>query len=103
MNNAIVTPYLQDGVLEVELGSEIAETDIYYTFDNTDPDCFTPKYNKPLRIPKTASRLRVITYRDGKPVGKLITLTIKELEKRAESDNRTGHGNLTVELQAPNE
>lgn len=97
MYNAIVTPYLQDGVLQVELGSEIAGTDIYYTFDNTDPDCFTPKYSEPLSIPKTASRLRVITYRDGKPVGKLISLTIKELEKRAEKDKRTGHGNLTVD------
>lgn len=97
MYNAIVTPYLQDGVLQVELSSEIAGTDIYYTFDNTDPDCFTSKYSEPLSIPKTASRLRVITYLNGKPSGKLISLTIKELEKRAESDKRTGHGNLTVD------
>lgn len=96
MYNAIVTPYLQDGVLQVELGSEIDGTDIYYTFDNTDPDCYTPKYTAPLSIPKTATRLRIVTYRDGKQVGKVITLPITELEKRAQSDKRTGHGNLTV-------
>ena len=97
MYNAIVSPYLQDGVLQVELGSEIAGTDIYYTFDNTDPDSHTPKYTEPLSIPKNATWLRIVTYRDGKPVGKVITLTTKELAKRAESDKRTGHGNLTVE------
>ena len=97
MYNAIVSPYLQDGVLQVELGSEIAGTDIYYTFDNTDPDSHTPKYTEPLSIPKNATWLRIVTYRDGKPVGKVITLTTKELAKRAESDKRTGHGNLTVD------
>ncbi|WP_278836154.1 beta-N-acetylhexosaminidase [Parabacteroides goldsteinii] len=97
MYNAIVSPYLQDGVLQVELGSEIAGTDIYYTFDNTDPDSHTPKYTDPLSIPKNATWLRIVTYRDGKPVGKVITLTTKELAKRAESDKRTGHGNLTVD------
>ena len=97
MYNAIVSPYLQDGVLQVELGSEIAGTDIYYTFDNTDPDSHTPKYTEPLSIPKNATWLRIVTYRDGKPVGKVITLTTKELAKRAESDERTGHGNLTVD------
>ena len=97
MYNAIVSPYLQDGVLQVELGCEIAGTDIYYTFDNTDPDSHTPKYAEPLSIPKNATWLRIVTYRDGKPVGKVITLTTKELAKRAESDKRTGHGNLTVD------
>lgn len=97
MYNAIVTPYLLDGKLLVELDSEIAGTDIYYTFDNTDPDKFTPKYTEPLSIPKDATWLRIVTYRDGKPVGKVITLTTKELARRAESDKRTGHGNLNVD------
>ena len=79
------------------LRREIAGTDIYYTFDNTDPDSHTPKYTDPLSIPKNATWLRIVTYRDGKPVGKVITLTTKELAKRAESDKRTGHGNLTVD------
>ncbi|WP_455638928.1 beta-N-acetylhexosaminidase [Parabacteroides sp.] len=97
MYNAIVSPYLLDGEVKVELGSEIAGTDIYYTFDNTDPDNYTPKYSEPLSIPKNATWLRVVTYRDGKPVGKVITLAVKELAKRAESDKRSGHGNLTIE------
>ena len=83
MYNAIVTPYYtEDGVLEIKLDSEPGNLDIYYTFDNTDPDNFTPKYEAPLRIPKNATWLRIVTYRDNKPIGKVITLTIKELEKQ---------------------
>ena len=89
MYNAIIKPYMMDGVLQVELGCEIAGTDIYYTFDNTDPDSHTPKYSEPLSIPKDATWLRVVTYRDGKQVGKVITLTITDLAKRGEGDKRT--------------
>ena len=94
MYNAIVTPYYtKDGVLEIKLDSEPGNLDIYYTFDNTDPDNFTPKYEAPLRIPKNATWLRIVTYRDNKPIGKVITLTIKELEKRADN-TRHVVGNL---------
>ncbi len=89
MYNAIIKPYMMDGVLQVELGCEIAGTDIYYTFDNTDPDSHTPKYSEPLSIPKNATWLRVVTYRDGKQVGKVITLAITDLAKRGEGDKRT--------------
>ena len=94
--NAIIRPYLQDGVLMVELDSEIEGIDIYYTFDNTDPDQYTPKYIEPLGIPKNATWFRVVTYRDGKPVGKVITLTIEELKQRAQRDKRVTHGNLNI-------
>lgn len=89
MYNAIVAPSWSDeGMLEVKLSSELPDTDIYYTLDNTDPDVFTWKYESPVRIPKNATWLRVITYRSGKPAGKVITLTIQELEKRAGEPKR---------------
>lgn len=94
MYNAIVTPsWTDEGVLEVKLASELPDTDIYYTLDNTDPDAFTPKYATPIRIPKNATWLRIVTYRRGRPAGKVITLTIKELEKRA-GDPKRKVGNL---------
>ena len=94
MYNAIITPYYtEDGALEIRLDSEPGNLDIYYTFDNTDPDSFTPKYKAPLRIPKNATWLRIVTYRNNQPIGKVITLTIKELEKRAEN-TRHVIGNL---------
>lgn len=94
MYNAIINPYLAaDGIMEIQLDSELDDLEICYTFDNTDPDSFSPKYKDPLRVPKDATWLRVATYRNGKPVGKIITLTIKELEKRA-VDNKPIIGNL---------
>lgn len=88
MYNAIITPYLENETLKIELSSELSDSEIYYTFDNTDPDKYSSKYTTPLEIPKNATWLRVVTYRHGKPSGKVITLTTKELNKRAQADRR---------------
>ena len=57
---------------------------MYYTFDNTLPDHHSQLYKKgeKLTIPPDADTFRVITYRDGKAVGKLITVPLADLEKR---------------------
>ena len=70
---------------EVMLSTEIKGLDIHYTFDNSFPDQFYPKYAAPLLIPTDAYMLRVITYKGNKPVGRLITITVEELKKRAKS------------------
>ncbi len=81
MYNTIITPRKSgEGAMEITLGAELPDTDIYYTFDNTDPDRFSPRYESPLRVPKDATWLRVVTYRDGKPCGKVITVSIQDLE-----------------------
>jgi hexosaminidase len=80
MYNAIITPFEEDGTLKIKLDTEIDDLTIYYTFDNTDPDCYGNKYDSPLSIPKNATRLRVITYKDEKPVGKVITLGIDDMK-----------------------
>ena len=84
MYNAIITPYKENNECLIKLDCELKDSDIYYTFDNTDPDSFSPKYFEPLRIPKNATWLRVVTYRNGKPSGKVITLRIDELLIRIE-------------------
>jgi hypothetical protein len=58
----------QDNHLMVELSTEIEGLDIYYTFDNTFPDNFYPKYKEPIIAPNEAFSLKVITYRDGKTI-----------------------------------
>lgn len=94
MYNAIVTPYrTESDTLEIELASELPDTDMYYTWDNTDPDDCTARYTAPLRVPKNATWLRVVTYRGGRPAGKVITLPVTELEKRAGTTKRVV-GNL---------
>jgi hypothetical protein len=34
-------------------------------------------------VPKDAERLRIATYKNGKQVGRLMTITVPELRKRA--------------------
>ena len=68
----------------VELTNEIPGLDIYYSFDNSYPDRYYPKYTEPLLVPKDAVQLRVITYRGKTPVGRMITMPIAELTQRAQ-------------------
>jgi len=73
-----------DGKLLVDMDTEIQGLDIYYSFDNSFPDNFYPKYTQPLVPPKDAVQLRVITYRNGKPIGRMTTMPVKEMERRAD-------------------
>jgi len=68
--------------LVVSLTPEIEGLDIYTSFDNSFPDHFYPKYAAPLAVPKDASILRVITYRGKKPIGRMMTITVSDLEGR---------------------
>ena len=69
--------------LQIELSTEVNGLDIYYSFDNSHPDNFYPKYSSPLSVPKESVMLKAITYRDGKPIGRQIDMPINELRKRA--------------------
>ncbi len=86
MYDAIITGVKSSGdSLRVKLATEIDGLDIYYTFDGTNPDLFTDKYQgRPLGIPKGASQIRVRTYRDNNPAGVQINFPLKELENRLE-------------------
>ena len=73
-----------DNQLKIELGKEVDALDIYYSFDNSFPDRFYPKYTGSLIPPKDAVMLKVITYKGNKPVGRMIAMPIAELKSRAE-------------------
>ena len=73
---------LPDSSIKVELTTEPKNLDIYYTFDNSFPDRFYPKYTEPLIVPKDAVMLRVITYEGTKPVGRMLTMPVEELKRR---------------------
>lgn len=68
--------------LKLQMETEVEGLDIHYSFDGSLPDNYYPKYSKPLVIPKDAIDVKVVTYRDGKQVGKQIKLPVTELEKR---------------------
>ncbi|MEO7923418.1 MAG: family 20 glycosylhydrolase [Chitinophagaceae bacterium] len=84
MYDAIVEVSKKDTVtMIVKLSTEIEGLAIHYSFDNSSPDNFYPKYETPLTVPKDAANMRLITYREGKPVGRLMTIPIADLRKRA--------------------
>jgi len=81
--DAIVKTSLKDGKLTLSLETEAPDIDIYYTINDAMPDRYTDKYSKPVLLPDGPITLRVVTYRDDKPIGHLITLKREDLEKRA--------------------
>lgn len=95
MNMAQVkyAPSIYDPILEVskkdsdkiliKMSTEIDGLDIHYSFDNSFPDNFYPKYTEPLLVPKDASTMKVITYRNGNPVGRMMVMTRDEMKRRA--------------------
>jgi hexosaminidase len=72
-----------DKTLKIELSTEVPGLDIYYSFDNSYPDRFYPKYTSALTAPIDATQFRVITYKGKQPVGRMVTMPIEELNKRA--------------------
>ncbi|QMW06410.1 beta-N-acetylhexosaminidase [Spirosoma foliorum] len=80
--DAIVKTSMNDGKLRLELASEAPGLDIFYSIDDTMPDQFSTRYTQPVDLPEGPINLRVITYRAGKPIGHLITLSRDALQKR---------------------
>lgn len=72
-----------DNKLTVDLSTEIEGLDIYYSFDNSFPDRFYPKYWSTLIVPIDAKQLKLITYKGKNPVGRMLTMPISELRRRA--------------------
>jgi len=86
MFDPIITPQkdsLVNDSITVALSTEIEGLDTYYSFDNSNPDNFYPKYRTPLNIPKDASWLKVINYRNGQPIGRQINVSVADLKRRA--------------------
>jgi len=67
----------------VKLSTEIEGLSVHYSFDNSFPDQFYPKYTSPLTVPKDASVMKLITSRDNKVIGRLIVIPVADLRRRA--------------------
>jgi len=83
MYDPIFTAKKAGDQLQIELATEIEGLDIYYSFDNSFPDRFYPKYTGALTPPKDAVMLKVITYRANQPIGRMIAMPLEEMYKRA--------------------
>ncbi|GAB3501482.1 beta-N-acetylhexosaminidase [Spirosoma knui] len=73
----------KEGDLTAILETEIPDLDIFYSIDDTVPGRYSTKYTQPIKIPEGPITLRVITYRNGKPIGRMITLSRDQLKLRA--------------------
>jgi hexosaminidase len=83
--NVIYTPVKgrDNRSFTLKMSSEIKGLDIYYTFDGTNPDPYYPKYNGELiNFPIGATQITANTFRNGKPVGKQVTIKKDELLTR---------------------
>jgi hexosaminidase len=81
--DAIVTAKMNGNKLTAEVATEINGLDIFYTIDNTTPDRFSTRYTQPVEIPEgNGVTLKVITYKNGKAVGRMIPLSMEELKSR---------------------
>lgn len=66
----------------VTLTPEISGLEIYTSFDNSTPDNFYPKYTEPQLIPKDAGLMRIVTYKNGEKIGRVMTITTEDLKNR---------------------
>ena len=71
-----------DSAIVIKLETEIEGLNIHYSFDESYPDNFYPVYNEPIRVPKDAANLWVVTYRGNQQMGKLIKMPVEEMKKR---------------------
>ena len=80
--DAVIKMSRRNGKLLLTMETEAPNLEIYYTIDDAMPDKYTARYNEPVELPEGPITLRVITYRNGNPIGNLITLKRDELERR---------------------
>jgi hexosaminidase len=71
----VISVRKRNGKSMVTMETEAPGLDIYYTVDDDMPDKYSPLYSGPFALPEGGPvTLRVITYRDNKPIGHLITI-----------------------------
>lgn len=78
----IVIVKKQDGKMMCTLSNDLSNVDIYYTIDGTFPAQYSTKYTQPFEIPKGDITFRAVSYRNGKPIGRTLTISKEMLEKR---------------------
>ena len=83
MYDPIIETTKKDTQVVVRLSTEIDGLSIHYSFDNSFPDQYYPKYSSPLTVPKDASTMKLITYRNNKPIGRMLVVQVADLKKRA--------------------
>jgi len=84
MYDPIVTTQLNTkGEYIVTMEGEVEGLDIYYTIDDQMPDKYSDKYTTPFVLAEDVLSVRIISYRNGKPIGKYLNIPVASLKSRA--------------------
>ena len=71
------------GTLLLDFETEIDGLTVHYSFDNSFPDYQYPAYGRTsIPVPVDAAPLKVVTYRAGKQLGRMMTISVEDLRKR---------------------
>jgi hexosaminidase len=70
------------GRIMVDMKSEVSDLSLHYSFDHSYPDALYPSVSGKIEVPKDAVEMKVISYRAGKPIGRMISFPIAEMKKR---------------------
>ena len=79
----VTTELRSNGELVLKMEGEVEGLDIHYTINDQMPDNYSDKYTNPIVLPEDVLSVRIISYRDGKPIGKFLNIPIESLKKRA--------------------
>jgi len=71
------------GEYNVTMEGEIDGLTFYYTIDESMPDNFSNQYASQFYLPEDVTILRIVTYRNGKQIGKLLNIPMESLKTRA--------------------
>jgi hexosaminidase len=69
--------------IAVELTPEISNVSFHYSFDNSYPDKFYPVAVGKVLVPKDAEQIRIISIKNGKQVGRFISISRVDMIKRS--------------------
>jgi hexosaminidase len=78
----IVTTKMVSGKMICTLSSELSNVDLYYTIDGSFPAKYSPKYTNPFEIPSGDITFRVVAYRYGLQIGRILSISKELLGKR---------------------
>ncbi len=78
----IIKLYKDGDKMMCELSCETPNTEIFYTLNSSFPNKKSSKYSVPFEIPNTKVVFRATTFRNGKPLGRLLNIPKVELDKR---------------------
>lgn len=67
----------------VELTPEISNVSFHYSFDNSYPDKFYPAAVGKISVPKDAEQIRIIAIKNGKQVGRFISVSRADMNNRS--------------------